>query len=71
MDDERNSVGQDEVFADDADEALEREPFWTTRRVILAIIILITLIAFLAYSLQGLFYQPPPPLPPTRLPPMI
>jgi hypothetical protein len=71
MDDERYSVDHGEEYADEPDEAVEREPFWTSRRIILTIIIVITLIAFLAYSLQGLFYQPPPPLPPTRLPPML
>jgi hypothetical protein len=61
----------DDDIDDEESEPLEHEPFWTSRRIVLTIIILITLIAFLVYSLQGLFYQPPPPLPPTRLPPML
>ncbi|HLU11492.1 MAG TPA: hypothetical protein VK003_17590 [Oceanobacillus sp.] len=65
----------DELYYQDDDESgysddLEPRPFWTVRRIILTIIVIITLIAFLAYSLQGLFFQPPP-IPPTELPPMI
>ena len=59
---------------DDADyfeDDLEPERFWTGRRIILTAIILITLIAFLAYSLQGLLFRPPPLPTPVRLPPMI
>jgi hypothetical protein len=70
MDDERFSVFQDDDEAGYVEDVLEPQRFWTTRRIILTIIILITLIAFLAYSLQGLFFQPPPPSP-TNLPPMI
>lgn len=74
MDDESYADDYQDILEggiEDNSEAPEREPFWTAHRVILTIIILITLIAFLAYSLQGLFIQPPPPLPPTPLPPMI
>jgi len=47
---------------DDADDRLE--PYWTLRRVIYLAIILITLIAFLLYTLAPLFFPPaPPPLP--------
>jgi hypothetical protein len=71
MDDERYSVPDYSDEADAFEDVLEPQPFWTTRRIILTIILLITLIAFLAYSLQGLFFQPPPPRPPTNLPPMV
>ena len=66
----------DELYYQDDDESgysddlFEPRRFWTVRRIILTIIVIITLIAFLAYSLQGLFFQPPLP-PPTELPPMI
>ena len=70
MDDELYSVFQDDDEEGYVEDVLEPQRFWTTRRIILTIIILITLIAFLAYSLQGLFFQPPP-LAPTNLPPMI
>ena len=62
---------------DDLDEGvtpLQPEPYWTPRRIIFTILILLMLIAFLAYSLQGLFIQPQPPvpvLPPTQNLPMI
>ncbi|MFQ3568564.1 MAG: hypothetical protein SNJ59_16375 [Aggregatilineales bacterium] len=42
------------------------KPFWTTRRIILTVIILITIIAFLVYSFSGLFLEPLPPPTPTR-----
>ena len=71
MDDELYSVFQDDAEADYVEDVLEPQRFWTTRRIILTIIIFITLIAFLAYSLQGLFFQPPAPAPPTHLPPMV
>jgi quinol-cytochrome oxidoreductase complex cytochrome b subunit len=44
----------------------EHKPFWTTRRIILTVIVLITIIAFLVYSFSGLFLEPPPPPPPIR-----
>lgn len=69
MDDELYSVSEEVEATDYLD--IEPQPFWTLRRIILTIIILITVIAFLAYSLQGLFFQPPPPPSPTSLPPMI
>jgi hypothetical protein len=72
MDDDQFPFSQNGDATHELDETLGREPFWTTRRIILTIIILITLIAFLAYSLQGLFLQPPSPPPVTpRLPPMV
>ena len=71
MDDELYSVTQDNGESDYVEDFRERQPIWTIRRIILTVIILITLIAFLAYSLQGLFFQPPAPAPPTHLPPMI
>ena len=71
MDDELYSVTQGDDESDYVEGLLERQPIWTARRIILTVIILITLIAFLAYSLQGLFFQPPPPPPPTSLPPMV
>jgi fatty acid desaturase len=71
MDDDQHPVDPLDDMSDEVLEPLERQPFWTTRRIILAIIIVITLIAFLAYSLQGLFIQPPQPVAPTRLPPML
>ena len=70
MDDELYSVSQDDDETEYSDDVFEPQRFWTLRRIIMTIIILITLIAFLAYSLQGLFFQPPP-LVPTTLPPMI
>lgn len=71
MDDERYSFYQDRDEPDDFEDIFEPQPYWTPRRIIVTIIILVTLIAFIAYSLQGLFFQPPPPPRPTRLPPMI
>lgn len=70
MDDELYSASQNDEEADNVEFLLEPQQFWTSRRIALTIIILITLIAFLAYSLQGLFFQPPLP-PPPNLPPMI
>jgi hypothetical protein len=71
MDDEQNLDVQDEDSAEDV-ELLQPEPYWTTRRIIFTLLVLLMLIAFLAYSLQGLFIQPqPPPLLPTRSLPMI
>jgi hypothetical protein len=70
MDDELYSVYHDDGETRYSDETFEPHRFWTIRRIILTIIVLITLIAFLAYSLQGLFFQSPPPAP-TTLPPMI
>lgn len=61
---------QDDDESGYSDDVFTPQPFWTLRRIILTIIVIITLIAFLAYSLQGLFFQPPPPAP-TDLPPMI
>ena len=71
MDDDLYLDEQIEDVTGDLPEFDEREPFWTTRRIVLTIIVIITLIAFLVYSLQGLFLPPPPPPPPTQIPPMI
>ena len=38
------------------------EPRWTLRKVIYLAIILLTLIAFIAYTLWPLFYPPAPPI---------
>lgn len=51
---------------EDGLEENDQKPFWTTRRIILTVIILITIIAFLVYSFSGLFLEPLPPPPPTR-----
>jgi hypothetical protein len=49
---------------DDLDELAETEPFWTLRRVILTLIIIITLVAFLAYVfLSGWLYTSSRPTP--------
>lgn len=37
------------------------QPFWTWRRILLTILVLIMVIALLAYSYYGLFVPPPPP----------
>jgi hypothetical protein len=37
------------------------EPYWTARRVVYIIVILITLIAFLVYTLSPLFFNNPAP----------
>lgn len=70
MDDDLYSDVQGDVYDEELDSP-EPSRYWTLRRILFTLIILLALLAFLAYSLQGLFIQPPPPLPPTRLPPMI
>ncbi|MFN8447015.1 MAG: hypothetical protein U0521_00070 [Anaerolineae bacterium] len=39
----------------------EPQPFWTWRRILFTILVLIMVIALLAYSFSGLFLPPPPP----------
>jgi hypothetical protein len=54
------------MFEDDDDLTIELEnaPFWTLRRVIFTIIVIITLIAFLAYVLlSGWLYTSSRPTP--------
>ena len=45
---------------DEADNLLE--PYWTARRVVYMLIILITLIAFVVYVLSPLFLPAAPPI---------
>lgn len=71
MDDERyRNVEEDDAFDEEAD-FYEPQPYWSPRRILFTIILLISLIAFLAYSLQGLFIQPVEQPTPTRVIPMI
>lgn len=49
-------------WLDETEEA--PEPYWTVRRIILTIIILITLIAFLVYTLSWVIAPPAAPIPP-------
>lgn len=39
------------------------QPFWTWRRILFTILVLIMVIALLAYSFSGLFLPPPPSTP--------
>ncbi len=49
-----------EFEASDAD--LDAPSLWTRhRRILLTVIVILMLIAFLAYSFQGFFLPPPPP----------
>jgi hypothetical protein len=49
---------------DDFDDIVEAAPFWTLRRIILTIIVIITLVAFLAYVfLSGWLYTSSRPTP--------
>jgi quinol-cytochrome oxidoreductase complex cytochrome b subunit len=71
MDDERYSDIEEEASFEEDAESLEPQPYWTVQRIIFTLLVLLMLLAFLAYSLQGLFIQPPPPLPPPRSLPMV
>lgn len=46
----------------------EPEPYWTPERIFLTVLIILTLIAFLVYTFSGLFVDPTPAVPPTRVP---
>jgi hypothetical protein len=49
---------------DDFDDIVEAAPFWTLRRIILTISVIITLVAFLAYVfLSGWLYTSSRPTP--------
>lgn len=55
------------ILAQDQDED-ESGPYWTVRRVIFVLILLITLIAFLAYVLWPTVSYVPLPAPPLNVP---
>ncbi len=56
-----------EVLDENGDDLpLPPQPYWTRRRIALAIFALLIVAALLAYSLPGLFLAPPPP--PTLVP---
>ncbi len=66
--DPQQSAFNDDFENQDAPTAPER--YWTGRRILITLVILITLLAFLAYTFSGLF-QPPIRLPELPPPPTI
>ncbi len=54
-----NNLPDDDNLYDDYPDA--PQPFWTRRRVLLAIFAVIIIVTFLAYVFSGLFVPPPPP----------
>jgi hypothetical protein len=59
----------DDLFAITAEDESGDERYWTARRILFTVIILLTLLAFLVYSiLYGLIQRQPLPLPTPTLP---
>lgn len=66
-----DDLGYDYGFVPAAGQDEAPEPYWTARRIIFLGLVLLTLVAFLVYTLWFLFEPaappPPPPTPPLRI----